>query len=64
MAPSADSAATQSMVSAIPGALSRSSARTRPMNSVAERISGSVAPGTERRRISAARSGAGKSIQW
>ena len=48
----------------MPGGLSSSSSRTRPMNCVVEEISGSFADGTDRRRISAARAGAGKSIQW
>ena len=44
-APSAASADTQSIVSAIPGALSRSSSRTRPTNWVTEEISASFAAG-------------------
>ena len=63
-APSTDSAESQSIASAMPGGLSSSSVRTRPRNCVVDAISGSFAAGTDRRRISAARGGAGKSIQW
>ncbi len=62
--PSATSADTQSIVSAKPGALSSSTVRIRPTNSVVSRINGSPAPGTARRTIAAARAGAGNSIQW
>ncbi len=55
---------TQSIASASPGGLSRSSDGASERNAVAASTSGSQAPGTRRRTISAARSTVGYSIQW
>ena len=61
---SATSALVQSIVSATPGALNRSSVRMRCTNSTTCTYSRSAAPGAFSRTISSSRSSDGKSTQW